>query len=372
MRTVRGSDCETIEEVTNVVSNMQVTKLSGLNLGTGVDDAKAVKKAATREMRVVRYEPEYARVWNDFLSTAVNSTFLFDRGFMEYHADRFVDCSLLVFDGDSLIALLPANIAGDRLVSHGGLTYGGLLVRWGADLQEIANALGGVLRWCEDEGIRTLIYKRLPRIYSRSLDDEIDYLLFVLDARLFRRELSVAVDLGPNALPYRSGRRSSVATAARRGCDVERTDDLRPFWTNVLTPVLEQRHGATPVHSVEEIMLLARRFPENIRQFNVMHGDEIVAGATLFVTERVAHTQYLAVSEEGRRLRALDLLVDYLLRNEFSNKRYFDFGTSSLDEGKAMNSGLHFWKEGFGARGVCHDFYELDTSRSAALDVSLR
>lgn len=354
------------------MSNTQITRASGPSRGADAESSPAAHARAAHAMRVVRYQPEYARVWNDFLSAAVNSTFLFNRAFLEYHADRFVDGSLLVFDGDEVSALLPANIASDRLVSHGGLTYGGLLVRWGADLREVASALSSVLRWCEDEGIRTILYKRLPRIYSRSLDDELDYLLFVLGARLSRREISTAVELGPRAVPYRSGRRSSIATAARRGCRVERTDDFRPFWTDVLTPTLELRHAARPVHSADEITLLARRFPENIQQYNVVHGNAIVAGATLFVTERVAHTQYLAVSGEGRKQRALDLLIDHLLRNEFSDRRYFDFGTSSLQDGAGLNSGLHFWKEGFGARGVCHDLYEVDTSRHGAIDAVFR
>ena len=354
------------------MSHMQTTEPSISSRGTEGRRSKAAERLPMRAMRVVRYKPEHFGAWNDFVLSAVNATFLFDRGFLEYHADRFVDCSLLVFDGDALVALLPANIKDERLVSHGGLTYGGLVVRRGADLQEIAGALSSVLRWCDNEGIPTIIYKRLPRIYSRSLDDELDYLLFVLGARLFRRDLSAAIELGPGALPYRNGRRSSVATAARRGSRVERTDDFGLFWSDVLSPTLELRHGAKPVHSVEEITLLARRFPENIQQFNVMHGDLIVAGATMFVTERVAHTQYLAVSEEGRKQRALDLLIDHLLRNEFSGKRYFDFGTSNLQDGRAMNAGLHFWKEGFGARGACHDFYELDTNRFDAIEAALR
>ena len=48
---------------------------------------------------------------------------------MEYHADRFTDYSLLVYDGNKLLALLPANRSGDVLYSHAGLTYGGVIAR---------------------------------------------------------------------------------------------------------------------------------------------------------------------------------------------------------------------------------------------------
>jgi hypothetical protein len=50
---------------------------------------------------VRRYTSEDFALWNAFISTAKNATFLFHRDFMEYHSDRFEDYSLLVFEGDS-------------------------------------------------------------------------------------------------------------------------------------------------------------------------------------------------------------------------------------------------------------------------------
>ena len=79
-------------------------------------------------IEIHRYTAAYHRNWNDFVSESSNGTFLFLREYMEYHADRFTDYSLLVYDGNKLLALLPANRSGDVLYSHAGLTYGGLIV----------------------------------------------------------------------------------------------------------------------------------------------------------------------------------------------------------------------------------------------------
>lgn len=79
-------------------------------------------------IEIHRYTAAYHRDWNDFVSESSNGTFLFLREYMEYHADRFTDYSLLVYDGNKLLALLPANRSGDVLYSHAGLTYGGLIV----------------------------------------------------------------------------------------------------------------------------------------------------------------------------------------------------------------------------------------------------
>jgi hypothetical protein len=353
------------------MQSIDADQASGERRGLAVRNSNSHQVAAAG-WRAVRYEHVHAQLWNDFLETTSNGTFLFHRSFLEYHADRFVDCSLLIFDGDELRALLPANVTGDTLVSHGGLTYGGLLVRSGTGLDEIARSFCTALTWCVANCIATLTYKRIPRIYSRLPDDEVDYLLFLSSARLSRRDLSSAVETGPNALPYRKDRRQSVATALRRGCRIERSDCFTAFWEKVLTPTLAARHGVKPVHSLEEITLLASRFPGNIHQFNALRDGTIVAGATVFVTDCVAHTQYLAVTEEGRRLRALDLLVDHLLRNEYAGKRYFDFGISNEQGGQVVNLGLHEWKEGFGARGVCHDFYEVNTDSFRLIQKAFR
>ena len=78
--------------------------------------------------RVAAYRPEWADAWNQLVSQAKNATFLFHRSFMEYHADRFNDASQCIFKGDTLVALFPANEQQGQWISHGGLSYGGLLV----------------------------------------------------------------------------------------------------------------------------------------------------------------------------------------------------------------------------------------------------
>ena len=76
---------------------------------------------------VKRYSEKEYDNWNAFVGKAKNATFLFHRDFMEYHKDRFEDYSLMVFKGEKLVAVLPANRLGECVYSHQGLTYGGLV-----------------------------------------------------------------------------------------------------------------------------------------------------------------------------------------------------------------------------------------------------
>ena len=47
------------------------------------------------QLNIVRYTAEQKTVWDSFVATSKNGTFLFMRDYMDYHADRFADHSLM-------------------------------------------------------------------------------------------------------------------------------------------------------------------------------------------------------------------------------------------------------------------------------------
>ena len=59
---------------------------------------------------------------------------------------------------------------------------------------------------------------------------------------------------------------------------------------------------------------------------------------------------------------SLDFLFYNLINDTFSDYKFFDFGTSNEKEGRKINSGLLYWKEGFGARSISQNFYEINTA----------
>ena len=119
---------------------------------------------------------------------------------------------------------------------------------------------------------------------------------------------------------------------------------------------------------MEEITGLQAKFPQNIRQFNVYSGEQLVAGTTVFETPEVAHLQYISGNETKNESGSLDFLHHYLLTSVFRNKNYFDFGISNENQGKNINQGLSFWKESFGARTIVQNFYKVNTANFSNLD----
>ena len=322
-------------------------------------------------LSVERYTAGRKQEWDAFVSTAKNATFLFCRDYVDYHSDRFADHSLMIFNGHDLVAVLPANLHPDgTLISHEGLTYGGLAVSRTAKLRDVLASFHAVLRDLSQRGILKLLFKPIPGFYNTLPDGDVAYALFLLDARLYRRDTSATISQ-IDRLPFRKGHQALIKKAATSGIHFVQEASFRPFWELVLAPQLAARYGAKPVHTFEEITLLASRFPEQIKQFSAYFEDDIVAGATIFETPTVAHVQYGAVTEKGRRTGAQAFLFDSLIEL-YKAKRFFDFGTSNEKEGRALNHGLLDWKEGFGARCYTHDFYEIATADYPKLEAVLQ
>lgn len=310
---------------------------------------------------VTRYGCAQRDAWQSFVAGSRNGTFLFDRDFMEYHGNRFEDHSLMVRDAaGGLVGLLPANVDGTVLNSHGGLTYGGLVVGASPGSVQVLGMLAAVREALPGFGIECLAYKTVPWIYHRQPAEEDRYALFRLGARLVRRDV-LSVVTPRDRLPFQERRARGIRGAAKAGVVVAETTDFGSFWS-VLEENLRQRHGVGPVHSLAEIEMLAARFPRNIRLFIASLDAAVIAGVAMFVTDRVAHVQYISANDTGRRNHALDLLFATLLDREFAAVPYFDFGISNEQQGRILNEGLVAQKEGFGARTVVHDYYELDAS----------
>jgi len=319
------------------------------------------------ELTVEKYKASHKHLWDTFVQQAKNATFLFARDFMEYHNDRFKDFSLLVFNKGKVVSVLPANVVEDEVFSHQGLTYGGFVLSSKAKFTDVLSAYKAVLSFLSSEGITKLHLKPIPKIYCSQPSDEIDYLLFLTEGQQTRVDLSSTIDLR-NPLKIQSNRTEGVKKALKQGLVLSEVTEFQSFWEDILIPNLKEQHGAKPVHSVNEITQLARSFPKNIKQFNVYQGETIVAGATIFETEHLAHIQYISANANKQQLGSLDFLFHHLITERYAEKHYFDFGISNENAGKNINKGLLYWKECFGARSVAQHFYTVHTAHHSQLD----
>jgi hypothetical protein len=310
---------------------------------------------------VVPYAPEYTELWDNWCADAGNSTFLHTRKFLGYHGDRFEDASALIYNSGRLVGVLPAARAPHAptlVVSHPGATYGGIVHQGWLSGVRMIEAFEGLKTHYRQLGYTKLLYKPLPYVYTRVPSQDDLYALFRLGAQRVRCDLSCAIDLSVRRAPSER-RRRGLKKALNSVTLASGSAMLAGLW-NVLAGNLERKYDAKPIHSLDELALLIGRFSDNIQLRCAIMDGRVEAGVVLFTSANVWHAQYIASSEKGYAVSALDAVFAAAIDEaRKSCARYFDFGTSNEDGGFVLNEGLYRFKSEFGGGGVAHEYYEL-------------
>lgn len=316
------------------------------------------------DFKVVKYSASHYLEWNAFVSHSKNGTFLFHRDFMEYHNDRFEDFSLMVYKNDKLTAILPANISNSTIYSHQGLSYGGVLVLKNINIKTYTDVFSSIFNYLKKQNFKSFIIKKMPFIYNKKLSGELDFVLSKVTYKTTTDSYFVIDDL-QNYKPNRN-RSRAIKKANQKNATISNVG-IDFFWQHILTKNLNKKFNVNPVHSIQEIKLLMKRFPDNIKFYSVQIADAIEAGVVMFISDNVAHFQYSSGGEHRAETGALDFLFHEII-TKYSHKEYISFGSSSTDKTLRIEPGLAYWKESFGATIITQDFYEIELNNMTKLD----
>jgi len=270
---------------------------------------------------------------------------------MDYHADRFSDASFLLLRGQKVIALLPAHITGQDLVSHQGLSFGGWIQT--PDCRHFDLNMGFELLQLEMRQLQLsrLVYTPSPYPYHVSTCDDDLYLLNKLGGKCVRVKLAAFLKL--DDFPHRKSEFRRRLRRAEKLCpgEIVETKEVEPFWDR-LSDFLAARHAATPAHNAAEMALLKSRFPNNIRLFVLQNRGEILAGEVVYLSRNVLRYQYgFYFSEEPKAILGVRL-QEWIRSHKELVRPWMDLGTSMDPETGELQQTLHMHKENFGAHGV--------------------
>ncbi len=308
--------------------------------------------------KVETYTNEYYNLWNSFVERTNSTTFLFHRDFMQYHASRFQDFSLLVFKNDVLISILPANKVDDKVYSHQGLTYGGLFTYKEITKEELKSAIKIVVSFLRQSEINAIVIKEIPRIYSKDRGVIWD----ILKENNYAQEISSQKLLCVDYQDFKihKTKLKHYRRALKNGLEIRLENSFSSFWNDVLIPRLKNRYNATPVHTLGEIEYLYSLFPKNILQYNAYLDEQIVAGITIFDKGDVVKSQYGATTDLGEETYAMDFLFVHLV-NLFKERRkcFFSMGTVTDSSDLGYNPGLLKQKMEFGCKEFSFQYFEI-------------
>jgi hypothetical protein len=312
-------------------------------------------------MKILPYLPEHEAAWDKYCAGAVNATLLHTRRFLSYHGERFKDSSVLIVDSDRIVGIFPAATSPtdpSLVISHPGATYGGLVHHGWLTGMRMIEALTALCEYYVSRSYRRLLYKPTPHIYANAPAQDDLYALFRLGAQLVRCELSCAIDLAKRQPP--SERRRRGLRKAKKTVTLSSDPSLLGELWEVITNNLVRRHQARPVHTLGELDWLMGRFPQEIPIHCALLEGRVEAGVVFFNSLHVWHAQYIASTERGHHVSALDAVFEAAIAAARSTgASFFDFGTSNENGGKVLNEGLYRFKSEFGGGGVAHQFLEL-------------
>lgn len=302
-------------------------------------------------IKVVRYDFLRKNEWNEFIKCAKNSLFMFDRNYMEYHSDRFQDHSLMFYEKDELVAVLPISQHGNEFISHGGLTYGGMITGDRMKQTVMLGCFSALEEYCVNNSINSIRYKAIPFIYHIQPAEEDLFALYYKGAILEKVEASTVIKL-KEPCKMAKLRKRQINKAMHTGIVVEMDDSFDTYcsFMQIQDKILLERHNVNAVHSGKEMYLLHSRFPNNIHLYSARYKGELLGGVILFIYQKAIHTQYLCANEKAREIGALDAVINDIIEEYRETKEWLDFGISTEKEGHYLNEGLISQKEGFGGR----------------------
>lgn len=308
-----------------------------------------------------QYKPSDEEDWDLFCKDAKLSSFLLSRRFLSYHRERFVDQSLIITSGDTIVGVFPAAKSpseATKVVSHPGSTYGGLILSRKVTGCETKEILISIKNHYERMGFESLVYKVLPQIYREQPWADDEWVFHALGWKNIRVDLASVIDL-EHEYSYSSRRIRGIRKAQKLGVSVEKGPDrIDEIWL-ILSENLRDRHNASPVHSLDEIKLLAGRFEKELKFYKLMYEGRVLAAVVVFANRHVWHAQYICSNNNGRSIGALDFLFDAIIKEAREcNVRWFDFGISTEHNGFVLNSGLDSYKREFGSGSIIYKWME--------------
>lgn len=312
------------------------------------------------EITIIKFTDSKRHEWDLFVSNSANGTFLHSRAFFDHNtSNQLEDFSLMIYEDDSLVALIPANVYTHGEVkifnSHNRATYGGIIYQSKTKTFKLIQILSQTELFLKNIGIHTIVIRPVFSIYANYECDNLLYALSINDFQIDSTDIEFAIRLQDNFQErYADTNKRNVKKAKKLNLEVIENTLFEDFWSLLEMNLLE-KHNTKPVHSLVEIKTLLNLVGhESIKLFSVYHQGAVIAGIVVFLANKhVVHAQYIASDSKFQEYRPLNLLIDHIgIWAQENNYKFFNLGMASQPNENSLNVGLANFKESFGAIGM--------------------
>ncbi len=323
------------------------------------------------QIAVIRYTPEHFREWENFIPKSSNGTIFHSQRFLSYHPSaRFRHHHLLFHLRGKLRAVFTgAEVEGEEgleLHSHPGASYGGVVIKRGADFEDYYGVTGALVEYARKTGFRAINLTQTPLIYHNIPSQGVEFALAAHNFTRHCENLTQSVDLtvlGQDVTESLVDKtRNAYRQAVKKGLvyceDVELSEENLADFHRIL---VENRRilGVTPAHTLEELFKLARISPDSLHLAFVEKEGERIAGLLHFICNlRIVLLFYVCHNREKQSLKPVPFLLTNTLNwAREAGFRELDFGISTVKGDPTW--GLLKFKENFKARPFLRTTYRI-------------
>lgn len=316
---------------------------------------------------VKQYKNNNQNDWENFIDISTsNKSIFFLRKFLSYHNDnKFNDHSLLIYNKNNLIGLLPAAVNNMRsLISHPGLSHGSFALRLGLGIEDILEIISAVQEYIRENRFTGLLINSQPLIYSRQQSSYLDFALLRLGFINYCTDLTnyISID-SPEEMcgRYSDSCQRAIKKAKKSELKFSESNDYTGFY-RILESNLMQRHNVSPTHTIEEMHMLKDLFPAAIKLFTVSYKGTIISGTVAFrINSSTQLLFYIAHDPTFQEMRPVNLLISEVNIWCYKNKyKILDLGKFTLNG--EPNFTLARFKESFGSTGTFRNKYRWESN----------
>ncbi|MBL8025302.1 MAG: GNAT family N-acetyltransferase [Fibrobacteres bacterium] len=321
------------------------------------------------KIEIIPYTADLRDTWEKVVMESNNGTIYHMQNFLGYHKEgRFNNFHHLIAVDGRIEAVIPgAKVLNDKgetsFSSYPGSSVGGFVLPQSYGLEDTDKVIMAFLHYLEENGFKKIEITPTPFFYGRQENQHIDFVLSREGFGFRKREMSSVIPISreienPIAL-LRPSVRQALRKARKAGVEIVQDDSIEAYtaYHAILTQNLASKHNVKPVHTLEEMKDLKRRFPEKITLMVAKLQEEIVAGIWIFrANPKVAVAFYIAQKYEFQESRAVNLLyAETLLKVKEWGHKYYELGLFSVN--MQPNYGLGRFKESYGGIGLFRDYF---------------
>ena len=324
-----------------------------------------------KSVEILPYSKKYLELWESLVENSNNGTLYHTQKFLDYHGEgRFENFHhLLALDG-KITALIPGCVtkseAGKTFVSYAGASFGGFVVPEEFGLSDADVLVCAFLRYLREKKFKRVDITLPPLFFNRRQNHHMDFILSREGFGFKKREITSVITLNyPNddvLATFDPACRRAIKKALALGVEVRNDDSAESYhaYYHILEKNLGLRHNVKPVHTVDEMLDIKRRFPDRVFLFTAHAQEKMIAGIWLIKANRDASVAfYISHRQDYQAMRPTNLLYyETLLKVLSWNQKYYDLGLFTVD--MKPNYGLGRFKESFAAQGIFRDYFRKD------------